>query len=197
MSEPVDFRNNLVEAWHAYRAHAGSLSLLGLAAIVCLPTVVLTGPGMLLLAGSARKVRGGHRPGVEMLREAFRGFPDDYVVGLAYATAVAAFIPTIIGWLLAMILLGPVFVHRAEHRGAGILEGFRIAISTCLEHPSDTAIAAFSVISLNLIALFAGGIGLLVTLPMSALALVQLWEQWSGQSGGSSVSEVYDFRSSV
>jgi len=197
MAEPVNFRDNLAEAWRAYRAQPLPLSLFALLALVCLPTLVLTGPGMLLLVASARTVRSGGRPGAETLKYAFSGMPDDYLIGLAYAGGVITFVPTVVGWLVAAVLLGPVFIIRAETRDIGIVEAFRTAIATCLEHTSDTASAAFAVIAMNVVALFGGGVGLLITLPLSALALVQLWEQWSGRSGGTRVEQVYDFRSSV
>ncbi len=197
MTEPVNFRDNLAQAWHAYRSQPVPLALFALLALVCLPTFILTGPGMLLLVGSARTVRSGGKPGIDTVKYAFSGMPDDYLIGMAYAGAVLTFVPTLVGWLVAIVLLGPVFIIRCETRDTGIVESFRTAIARCLEHPGDTVPAAFAVISLNLVALFGGAVGLLITLPMSALALVQLWEQWSGRSGGSRVEQVYDFRSSV
>ncbi len=197
MSEPVNFRNNLAQAWRDYAANAVPLSLCALLGLLCLPTVILTGPGMLLITGAAYDVRTGRKPGSGTLRRAFQGFPDNYVIGMIYAFGVLAFLPTIVGWLFAIVLLGPVFLVRAERSDLGILDSFREAMTRCFEHPGDTAQAAFAVITLNLVALFGGAVGLLVTLPLSALALLQLWEQWSGRSGGVRMEQVYDFRSSV
>ncbi|MCW5829133.1 MAG: hypothetical protein KIT79_07430 [Deltaproteobacteria bacterium] len=196
----MNFRKNLADAWRSYLTAPAHLSLVALLSLLLIPTIILTGPGMLLLCGAARAVRRGEKPGLATVKNAFAGFPDDYVIGIAYAFSVLVFVPTFIGWMIAAVILGPVFIIRSENaasRGAGIVETFREAASTCGAHPGDAVPAAFAIIALNLVAAFGGVIGLLVTLPVSALALVQLWEQWSGGTGGQRVEQVYDFRSSL